>query len=131
MQSDRPTLQVSAEDTFEHDLPLEDLEPHIRRLAEKAWAGHQREASGEHARIARTVVLKLKTSDFQTLTRSLTPSTRPASATDLADIACALRARVERPNDTRYRLVGVGVAGFVDADSYAAQHDLFDESPGA
>jgi DNA polymerase-4 len=121
VQSERPTLQVSAEDTFEHDLPLDELEPHIRRLAEKAWAGHLR----ERGRVARTVVLKLKTSDFHTLTRSLTPPSRPASADELADIACDLRARVERPADTRYRLVGVGLSGFVDADSYAAQTDLF------
>jgi DNA polymerase-4 len=121
VQSERPTLQVSAEDTFEHDLPLDELEPHIRRLAEKAWAGHLR----ERGRVARTVVLKLKTSDFHTLTRSLTPPSRPASVDELADIACDLRARVERPADTRYRLVGVGLSGFVDADSYAAQTDLF------
>ncbi len=121
VQPDRPTLQVSAEDTFEQDLPLEALEPHIHRLAEKAWAGHQRETG----RVARTVVLKLKTADFRTLTRSLTPSSRPGSAQQLAQIACALRARVEHPPGTRYRLVGVGLAGFVDADSYRAQSDLF------
>ena len=125
VQPDRPTLQVSAEDTFEHDLPLDDIAPHIRRLAEKAWAAHEREASGEHARVARTVVLKLKTSHFQTLTRSFTPSSRPDSANDVADIACALRDRVEKPAETRYRLVGVGLAGFVDVDSFAAQSDLF------
>jgi DNA polymerase-4 len=121
---DRPTLQVSAEDTFEHDLTLDELEPHIRRLAEKTWAAHQREA-GE-GRIARTVVLKLKTADFHTLTRSLTPTLRPASAAELADIACSLRARIERPVDSRYRLVGVGLSGFVDADSHTAQRDLFE-----
>lgn len=121
VQTERLTLQVSAEDTFENDLLLDELEPHIRRLAEKAWAGHQREAG----RVARTVVLKLKTSDFQTLTRSLTPATRPTSAAELAEIACALRERVERPADNRYRLVGVGLAGFVDSDSYQAQADLF------
>jgi DNA polymerase-4 len=125
VQPDRPTLQVSAEDTFEHDLTLDEIEPHIRRLAEKAWAAHEREASGDHARVARTVVLKLKTSDFHTLTRSLTPASRPDSARELADIACALRDRVERPAQTRYRLVGVGLAGFVEADSFAAQSDLF------
>jgi len=131
VQPDRPTLQVSAEDTFEHDLLLDELEPHIRRLAEKAWAGYQREsAPGERGRIARTVVLKLKTSDFHTLTRSLTPVTRPLSATELADLACALLTRVERPADNRYRLVGVGLSGFVDQDSYRAQTDLFDISPG-
>jgi len=125
VQPDRPTLQVSAEDTFESDLMLSEIEPHIRRLAEKTWAAHQREASGPHARVARTVVLKLKTSDFQTLTRSFTPSSRPASAQEIADLACALRDRVERPITTRYRLVGVGLVGFVDADSFAAQSDLF------
>jgi DNA polymerase-4 len=122
VQSERLTLQVSAEDTFENDLLLDELEPHIRRLAEKAWAGHQREAG----RVARTVVLKLKTADFRTLTRSLTPASRPTSAVELADLACGLRDRVARPADSRYRLVGVGLAGFVDGDSYQAQTDLFD-----
>lgn len=122
VQPDRPTLQISAEDTFEHDLTLDDLEPHIRQLAGKAWAGYQH----ERERVARTVVLKLKTADFHTLTRSLTPTTRPMSANELADIACALRERVDRPADSRYRLVGVGLSGFIDADSYQAQADLFD-----
>jgi DNA polymerase-4 len=122
VQPERPTLQVSAEDTFESDLLLEELEPHIRRLAGKAWAGHLRETG----RYARTVVLKLKTSDFQTLTRSYTPTQRPSSAIELGDIACALRERVERPADSRYRLVGVGLSGFVDQDSYRAQSDLFE-----
>jgi DNA polymerase-4 len=121
VQPERPTLQISAEDTFEHDLLLDELEPHIRRLAEKAWAGYQR----ENRRVARTVVLKLKTADFHTLTRSLTPTQRPMSANELADIASALRERVERPADSRYRLVGVGLAGFVPQDSYQAQTDLF------
>ncbi|WP_345779546.1 DNA polymerase IV [Dyella sedimenti] len=125
VQPDRPTLQVSAEDTFEHDLALDELAPHIHRLAEKTWAGYQRETQGPHGRVARTVVLKLKTSDFQTLTRSLTPPLLPVSAAELAAIACDLRERVDRPADTRYRLVGVGLAGFVDAESFAAQSDLF------
>ncbi len=122
VQPERPTLQISAEDTFEHDLKLDELEPHIRRLADKAWAGYQR----ERERVARTVVLKLKTTDFHTLTRSLTPPQRPRSAQELGTIACALRGRVERPPDSRYRLVGVGLTGFVDRDSYQAQADLFD-----
>lgn len=121
VRSERPTLQVSAEDTFERDLPLDELEPHIRRLADKAWAGHQREPG----RVARTVVLKLKTSDFRILTRSLTPAARPGSAVELASIAAALRARIELPAQTRYRLVGVGLSGFVDVDDVRGQADLF------
>src|SRR2546423_6049714 len=53
---DRPTQSISAEDTFEHDVLLTETEPMIRRLAEHAWA-----ASRKEPRIARTVVLKLKT----------------------------------------------------------------------
>lgn len=125
---DRPTLQISSEDTFEHDLTLEALTPHIERLAGKTWAACEREAEGPHGRIARSVVLKLKTSDFRILTRTLTPAERPTSARMLADIACALRARVPLPPGTRYRLVGVGLAGFVDRDSYEAQAELFDDT---
>ncbi len=125
VQSERPTMQISAEDTFEQDLLLEELEPHIRRLAEKTWAGYERERATAHGRLARTVVLKLKTSDFRTLTRSLTPPSRPESLQQLADIACDLRSRVELPGRTRYRLVGVGLSGFIDSDSAAAQDDLF------
>ena len=121
----RPTLQVSCEDTFEADLFLAELEPHLRRLATKAWEGYlrERERSG---RIARTVVLKLKTSDFRVLTRSFTPERFADSAATLGDIACGLRNRVALPSRTRYRLAGVGVAGFVGADSLAVQDRLFD-----
>ncbi|MCY7353787.1 MAG: DNA polymerase IV [Lysobacter sp.] len=122
VQPERPTVQISAEDTFEHDLHLDELEPHIHRLAEKTWAGYQRESG----RIARTVVLKLKTSDFRILTRSLTSPSRPESLQQLADMACALRARVELPAEARYRLVGVGLSGFIDTESFNAQNELFD-----
>ncbi len=69
----RPTRSVSAEDTFEHDVLLQEVEPTIRRLAEKAWV-----ASRKESREARTVVLKLKTAEFNVLTRSHTPVTPPA-----------------------------------------------------
>ena len=114
-------MQVSAEDTFENDLLLGELEPHIRRLAEKTWAGHQR----ERGRVARTVVLKLKTADFQTLTRSLTPATPShlGAGTGRYRLRAARSGRA--PGGQRYRLVGVGLSGFVDEDDYAAQSDLF------
>ena len=58
----------------------------------------------------------------------LTPAQHPLSARELGDIACGLRARVDRPADALYRLVGVGLSGFVEQDSYHAQTDLFDRS---
>jgi len=35
---DRPTKSISAEDTFEHDVPLSETEVMIRRLGNKVWA---------------------------------------------------------------------------------------------
>ena len=125
VQPERLTLQVSAEDTFPEDLPLDALEEHIRRLATKAWAGYLRERERHPERIARTVVLKLKTRDFRTLTRSLTAPEPPTSETALADNACDLRTRVALPAGTLYRLVGVGLSGFSEADGNPAMDDLF------
>lgn len=126
VHAERLTLQVSSEDTFARDLLLGELEPDIRRLADKTWAGYGRERERHPGRIARTVVLKLKTTDFRILTRSLTPERAPDSPDALAGIACALRERVDLPATTRYRLVGVGLSGFIeDGDAPTAQHDLF------
>ncbi len=121
---ERPTLQISAEDTFPQDLPLHALEEHIHRLAEKTWAAYQRERGQHPDRHARTVVLKLKTGDFRTLTRSLTELPFPADANALAIVASRLRERVSLPEDTLYRLVGVGVAGFIEQGD-APQDELF------
>lgn len=121
VQPRRPSLQVSTEDTFDTDLPLDALEAPIRQLAAQTWAGMQRKPD----QIARTVVLKLKTADFRILTRSITPATPPASAQELADIACALRARVDNPAATRYRLAGVALTGFVEREQYGEQARLF------
>jgi DNA polymerase-4 len=123
--SERPTLQVSSEDTFASDLLLSELEGEIRRLAAKTWQAWARERQQRPERVARTVVLKLKTADFRVLTRSLTPDRPPASEEELADTACALRERVELPSRTRYRLVGVGLSGIVDESALALQEDLF------
>src|ERR1700749_2330747 len=98
----RPTQSISAEDTFSSDVPLTETEPIILRLAERVWA-----ASCKESRIARTVVLKLKTSDFHILTRSHTPMVPPASLEELAAIALRLRERVQLSLQQRFRLVGV------------------------
>jgi len=105
----RPTKSVSAEDTFESDIPLTATEPMIRRLAEKVWNAARRES-----RMACTVVLKLKTSDFRIYTRSLTPRTPPASCEELTAIALSLRERVDLGANRLYRLIGVGLSNFRD-----------------
>ena len=117
---DRPTQSISAEDTFERDVPLTETEPMIRRLAERVWA-----ASRKESRVARTVVLKLKTREFKILTRSHTPEAPPTSCQEVTDIALALRERVTLAPRQRFRLVGVGLSNFQEADDFAAQPTLF------
>lgn len=107
VQPNRIRKQISAEDTFPEDLPLRALEPHLRRLAEKVW-----HASTGNARRARTVVLKLKTREFQSMTRSLTPTLMPETADQFAALATSLCDRVELPPEQLYRLAGVGLSNF-------------------
>src|SRR5262245_9200416 len=118
--TNRPTKSISAEDTFESDLLLSETEGPIRRLAERVWA-----ASRKEARIARTVVLKLKTSDFQIITRGHTPPSPPDNCEEFTAIALSLRERVATFPDQRFRLVGVGLSNFKDAEQL--QPALFGE----
>jgi DNA polymerase-4 len=116
---DRPTKSISAEDTFAVDVPLAETEAIIVRLAERVWT-----ASRKETRIPRTVVLKLKTSEFHILTRSHTPVSPPSSCEELTTIALSLRDRVNLEPRQRFRLVGVGLGNFRDSEEPPAQGSL-------
>ena len=103
----RASKSISAEDTFEKDIPLAEAELLIRKLADKVWV-----SSKQNARMARTIVLKLKTREFNTLTRSLTPTVMPSSMEGFADMAVSLCERVELGPAQLFRLVGVGLSNF-------------------
>jgi DNA polymerase IV len=118
--SNRPTKSISSEDTFERDVSLSETEAMIRRLAESVWV-----ASRKESRIARTVVLKLKTSEFNILTRSHTPESPPSSCEELTAIALGLRDRVQLPPEQLFRLVGVGLSNFHELEDRGSQQVLF------
>jgi DNA polymerase IV len=120
VSSDRLVQSVSSEDTFAQDLALDALDDAITALAERTW----RAQSGLD-RVGRAVVLKLKTSDFRLLTRSFSPPAPPASQTEFTELALGLRARVDLPPSTRYRLVGVGLGNFCERDALLAQRGLW------
>ena len=117
---DRPTKSISAEDTFERDIPLSETGELIERLAQKVWSASRQESS-----VARTVVLKLKTSEFNILTRSHTPTIPPASCEELTAIALSLRERISLGSGQRFRLVGVGLSNFRELESL--QSPLFQD----
>ncbi len=113
--ANRVSKSISAEDTFPDDIPLADTESQIRLLAEKVWR-----ASSGNARAAKTIVLKLKTKEFNSLTRSLTLTAPPSSCDEFTNIALALRERVELGPKQLFRLVGVGLSNFQAADEPAS-----------
>ncbi len=121
VEPDQPVQSISSEDTFARDVPLSEIEPMIRQLAERTWT-----ATRKTERVGRTVVLKLKTAQFRILTRSHTPEAPPVSLEQFTAIALALRDRVDLPASTLYRLVGVGLGGFRDRDDLLPpQPELF------
>src|SRR5216684_1003452 len=85
--------------------------------AAHTWAASRRES--------RTVVLKLKTSEFKILTRSHTAGSPPASCEELTNIALSLLQRVGLSPHQRFRLVGVGLSNFCDPENGSAQPALF------
>ncbi len=99
---------VSSETTFFEDLSAPaDLLPILRKLSEKVAARlKDKDLAGN------TIVLKLKTANFQTRTRNA----RQANPTHLADrIFRTGRDLLEREIDgTRYRLIGIGVTDLTD-----------------
>ena len=100
----RERLQISTEITLPEDLPLMQIARHLPHLAEDLWRQTVRKIVQ-----ARTVTLKLKTTDFRTITRSLTYSSALPDAAALAQAAAALMKKVPPSADDAYRLIGIGV----------------------
>jgi DNA polymerase-4 len=118
---DRPVKSVSSETTFENDLPAESLPATLDKLAEQVWhATRRRERRG------RTVTLKLKTADFRTITRRVTPDRPPESATEIAGFALGLLEEFFRDEAARFRLLGVGISNFPEPGDDDPQGALFD-----
>ena len=117
---DRPTKSVSAENTFRRDTArLDELLAELRDLSLQVEARLKRSGLA-----GSTVVLKLKTHDFRTMTRN-TQLKMPTQRADL--IATAGEALLRKAADgTAFRLIGIGLADIVDADE-ADPPDLFSQ----
>ena len=110
---------VSAETTFETDLSDTDrLEHLILSLSERVA---QRLRKSDYA--GSTVTLKLKTSDFKTITRSRSLPAPTQLASRIATIARELLSK--EPKGKYYRLIGVGVSEIAASDQ-ADLGDLLD-----
>jgi DNA polymerase-4 len=110
----RVAVSESRETTFDTDIAAApDMEAALRRLAGELCAGLQR-----HERRGRTIAIKVRLSDFTTVTRA---RTLPAATNDAAEVAgLAVTLLREYAPRRPVRLLGVRVASFVDDDGQAA-----------
>ncbi len=118
VEPSRKRKSWSSENTFREDVTRAEAAEWIRGESEKLWeALEKREMRG------RTVTVKLRTPDFKTATRQLSPPEIPASGEDIARIAIALLDRFDFPADAKYRLVGVGLSNFLDDEDEDGEVD--------
>ncbi|GAA5508622.1 DNA polymerase IV [Novipirellula caenicola] len=118
---DREAKSISHETTFHADVvDNEVLQAILLRLTEQVARRLRR-----HGRYCSTVTLKLRFSDFKTLSRSAT-LTSPSNSTNMlwetVRDALFTRIRIDQP----VRLVGMGVSSL--ANSRTRQLDLFDDN---
>ncbi|HEX9986603.1 MAG TPA: DNA polymerase IV [Thermoanaerobaculia bacterium] len=107
----RPRKSWSSENTFAKDITRQEVEDYLRRASGDLW-----EDMAKKAMRGRTVTVKLRTPDFRTATRRITPPELPNSAEELARIAISLLDRFEFPPESRFRLAGVGLSNFIGGE---------------
>jgi len=108
----------SSENTFATDVTRAEAAAWIDEQAHKLW-----ESLEERAMRGRTVTVKLRTPDFRTATRQLSPPELPASGDDISRIAVSLLERFDFAPDARFRLVGVGVSNFLDDEDEEGEQE--------
>ena len=116
---DRQSKSIGNEDTFGEDLTApEDLHRELLRLADQVTARMRRDG-----RTARTLTVKVKFADFQTITRSVTTDGPWHDPIEVLESAQRLLNGVEIGRGVR--LLGISLHNFGDA---VQQLNLFEES---
>lgn len=122
LELDGETKSVSAEETFERDT----TDRRVLVPALKAQADELAEKLAKERLAARTVQVKVRYSDFKTLTRQTSIEEPVEAAGDIYAVACAILRR-ERLADRPLRLLGLGVSGLVPPSRQLRLP--FDDSP--
>ena len=108
VRTERIPKSIGKEKTFEDDVDsVEWLAGYLGTLAGKVAERLQREGAE-----ARTVTLKLRYDNFESITRSVTPGHTVSEADDIAELAGRLLRETEA-GERKVRLVGVTVSGFL------------------
>ena len=122
---DEASKSVGSENTFGHDLDsTEEILREVLRLADRT-AGRLR-AKGL---CGRTVTLKVRFSNFNTITRSRTLGAEVNTTSEIYDVARELYLKVD-PDRPRIRLLGVSVAGLATGPPQRQMELLTSDRPG-
>jgi DNA polymerase IV len=118
--------QISREDTFEQDLHEDEaIARELLRLSVKVAADLRRSA-----RVARTITIKLRDSDFVTRTARRTLDDPIRTDRAMARVATELLARLRRTRQVGVRLLGVAASHFEESvDLGPRQLELFGAVP--
>ena len=111
VEPSRKRKSWSSENTFAKDITRAEVEAWIREQSAALW-----QSLSKNAMRGRTVTVKLRTPDFKTATRQVTPAELPASGEEIAALAIALLDKFSFSIDARFRLAGVGVSNFLDEE---------------
>jgi DNA polymerase-4 len=108
----------SNENTFSTDISREEVADYLRKASQDLWSA----MDGRSMR-GRTVTVKLRTPDFRTATRRLTPEQMPASAEELSAVALSLLEKFDFAPESKFRLAGVGVSNFIEDEEEVAPEE--------
>jgi len=111
VEPSRKRKSWSSENTFSKDITRDEVAEWIREQSASLWA-----SLAKNAMRGRTITVKLRTPDFKTATRQVTPADLPASGDEIASLAISLLEKFDFKPDAKYRLAGVGVSNFLDGD---------------
>ncbi len=108
VRTERIPKSIGKEKTFEEDVDsVEWLAGFLTTLSDKVADRMQREGAE-----ARTVTLKLRYDNFESITRSFTPGYLVSEAAEIADLAVRLLRETDA-GQRKVRLIGVTVSGFL------------------
>ena len=118
VEPNRPSKSAGSEETYATDLQsMEEIRREIDQLARGVA-----EWLGKKGKTARTVTIKVRYSDFTTITRSQSAPQPSADADDIAARAVKLLEKTEA-GQRPVRLLGVSVHNFGDAEAEDAAED--------
>lgn len=116
VEVEREAKSMGQEQTFPEDLPVDATRPTLARLAAKVGARLRAEGF-----VARTITLKARYANFETVTRSCTLASPTQDDDQIFKIAWDLLTQL--PGGRKYRLIGVTASRF----SGSRQLSLFEE----